>query len=128
MTSSTAGTAITPEELAPAPPEVKRYERQKLLAQVASSAVSVAALTVLAFGAGPALDRAVRSITGPGPWPRLVALAVLYGAALEALALPAAFWSGFVLEHRYGLSNETLVVWLFDSHPPIRQRLALAAP
>jgi STE24 endopeptidase len=91
---------------------VKRYERQKLLAQVASSAVSLAALVLLAFAAGPALDRAVRGLTGPSPWLRLAVLTVLYGAALEALALPAAFWSGFVLEHRYGLSNETFGAWL----------------
>jgi STE24 endopeptidase len=112
MTVSTTGTVVTLQELEPAPPQVKRYERQKLLAQVASGAGSLAALTALAVGAGPALDRAVRGLTGPGPWLRLVMLAVFYGAALELLTLSAAFWSGFVLEHRYGLSNETFGAWL----------------
>src|SRR5262250_1837235 len=107
MTPSTTAAAVTLPELEPAPPEVKGYERQKLLGQVASSAVSLAALTVMALAVGPALDRGVRGLTGPGPWPRLVPLAVVYGATLELLALPLAFWYGFVLEHRYGLSNET---------------------
>jgi len=112
MTPSTTATAVTPLELELASPGVKLYERQKLLGQVAAGAVSLAALALLAFAAGPALDRGVRGLTGPGPWLRLAVLAVLYGAALEALALPAAFWSGFVLEHRYGLSNETFGAWL----------------
>ena len=112
MTPSTTAAAVTLPEVEPAPPEVKRYERQKLLGQVASSAVSLAALAVLALGAGPAFDRGVRGLTGPGPWLRLVVLAVIYGATLELLALPLAFWSGFVLEHRYRLSNETFGGWL----------------
>jgi STE24 endopeptidase len=112
MTPSTTAATVTLLELEPAPPEVKRYEQQKLIAQVVSGAVSLAALAVLALGAGPALDRGVRGLTGPGPWLRLVVLAVVYGATLELLALPLAFWSGFLLEHRYRLSNETFGGWL----------------
>src|SRR5262249_40061934 len=50
--------------------------------------------------------------TGSSPWSRLVVLAFLYAASLELLTLPFEFWSGFILEHRYGLSNQSLAGWI----------------
>jgi STE24 endopeptidase len=32
---------------------------------------------------------------------------------MEALLLPLAYWSGFVLEHRFGLSNQSFVRWVW---------------
>jgi STE24 endopeptidase len=39
---------------------------------------------------------------------------ILLSIANEVIALPLAFYSGFMLERRYGLSTETLGGWLFD--------------
>jgi STE24 endopeptidase len=100
-------------ELEATPPEVKRYERQKLTVSVASLLVSLAALVLLAVLAGPWLGRAVRSRTGDSPWLQLVVLGFLYAVVLELLQLPLSFYGGFVLEHRYGLSNQTLARWVW---------------
>src|SRR5258708_35860025 len=94
------------------PPEVKRYQQQKLTATVSSLIVSLAFLIVMALWGGPLLDGFVRRWTGSGPWLRLVALAFVYAVGLELLTLPFDFCSGFVLEHRYGLSNQTLAGWM----------------
>ena len=99
--------------LEPTPPDVKRYQRLKLIASVASLLLTLAAVAVAALGVGPRINDAVASAVGDGPWARLVGLAAVYGVALEVLTLPLAFWSGFVLEHRYGLSNQTLPRWLW---------------
>src|SRR5262249_96969 len=105
-------TPMTPE-LETTPAEVKRYQRQKLWATVGSVVLNLTLLALLGLLAGPALDRAVRPWTGDSPWPRLVVLAFPYGVAVELPTLPLDFWSGFVLEHRYGLSNQTLGGWVW---------------
>jgi STE24 endopeptidase len=110
--------SLTPDSrfLIPAedtPPEVKRYQRQKLIASIASLVVSLAYLTVAAFWLGPILNRSIEGWIGDNPWLRLVVLAFLYAAGLEILGLPFDFWSGFVLEHRYQLSNQTLGRWVW---------------
>src|SRR5207302_1671926 len=100
-------TIAAPLTLPQPPPEVKRYQRQKLLAHLAAAVLSLAFLLVMAGVGAPALDPWLRSWLGEGPWLRLLAMAAVLGVGLEVLTLPLAFWSGYVLEHRYQLSNQT---------------------
>lgn len=100
-------------ELEPTPPEVKQYHRQKLIGSVASLLLTLAFLIALAFGGGLELDHWLRRWTGDNRWLRLVGMAFLVAAGLEVLTLPFDFWSGFVLEHRYQLSNQTLPRWIW---------------
>jgi STE24 endopeptidase len=99
--------------LEPASPEVKRYQRQKLTVTVIATVLGIAAVALMAFWGGPRLNGLVEEWLGEGRWLRLVALAFVYAAGLELLTLPLDFWSGFVLEHRYRLSNQTLRGWLW---------------
>jgi STE24 endopeptidase len=101
----------TTAELESTPPEVKRYQREKLTAGILSLVLSLALLAVMALWAGPTLDQFLRRWVGDNRWLRLVALACVYAAASELLTLPLHFWSGFVLEHRYHLSNQSLGRW-----------------
>jgi STE24 endopeptidase len=100
-------------QLEPTSPEVKRYQRQKLTAQLASMILSLAILGFMALWGGPALDRLLRPWLGDNRWIRLIGLAFVYAAGLELLTLPLDFWSGFILEHRYHLSNQTLLGWIW---------------
>src|SRR5262249_36129172 len=99
-------------DLEPAPPEVKRYQRQKLTAALGNTLLSLGFLAVMALWLGPQLDSWLRSWLGDNPWLRLLAVAAAVGVGLELLTLPLTFWSGFVLEHRYGLSNQPLGQWV----------------
>jgi STE24 endopeptidase len=110
MTTSEA--AVIPE-LETTPPEVKRYHRQKLLVEVSSFGVVLAFVGVMAVTGGTALDRLVRSILGDNYWLRLIGLGFLYAVALELLGLPFRYYSSFVLEHRYELSNQTFSRWVW---------------
>jgi hypothetical protein len=87
-------------ELEPTSAEVKRYERQKLLATVASMLLTLAVVAFMALVGGPYLDQFIRGWTGDSRWVRLIVLGFVYAAGVELLTLPLAFWSGFVLEHR----------------------------
>ncbi len=100
-------------QLEATPPEVKRYQRLKLTASICSIILSLTFLITMALLVGPALDQFVRSLIGDNRWLRLIALAFVYAASLELLTLPLSFWSGFILEHRYQLSNQTLPRWLW---------------
>jgi STE24 endopeptidase len=92
--------------------EVKRYQRQKLTAHVAAVALGIAYTAFLAFWAGPHIDAWLRSWLGDSPWLRLVGIMVTFGGGLELLTLPLDFWSGYTLEHRFHLSNQTLFGWV----------------
>jgi STE24 endopeptidase len=99
--------------LEPTPPEVKRYQRQKLIATLLNTLLGLAFLLVLALLVGPRLDAALRAWLGDARLPRLIAVAFVCGVGLELLTLPLSFWSGYILEHRYQLSNQTLGRWLW---------------
>jgi STE24 endopeptidase len=100
-------------ELEHASPEVKHYERLKLTASIVSLVLTLIALALAALWLGPHLDAWLRGIIGDNRWFRLTSIGFVYAAALEILLLPIAFWSGFVLEHRFGLSNQTFAKWLW---------------
>jgi STE24 endopeptidase len=94
-------------------PEVKRYQRLKLAASIGSLLVSLAFLVIMALGGGPWLNHVVESLVGDNAWLRLIALAFVYAVSLELLTLPFDFWSSYILEHRYHLSNQTLGRWVW---------------
>ena len=99
-------------ELETASPEVKRYQRQKITVILVNSTLSLGWMALLGFVIGPGLTAQYP------PFPeerllRLLASAALLGVTLEILTFPLDFYSGFVLEHRYQLSNQTLARWLW---------------
>jgi STE24 endopeptidase len=111
--SSAGADTLSATDLEPTPPEVKRYQRQKLTARLAGLLLSLAGLAALALLVGPRLDPLLDATVGSSPWLRLIAVAVVVGLALEVLTLPLDFYSSYVLEHRYQLSNQTLRAWLW---------------
>ena len=63
----------------------------------------------MAFVVGPALGRQTSDWS---EWLRLLASAAVLGLTLELVSFPLSFYSGFILEHRFHLSNQTLAGWL----------------
>jgi STE24 endopeptidase len=94
-----------------------RYQRLKRQADVASLAWSVLLLAGLMLSGGSVALRewaqSAASAVPPG-WSDVV-LVALYVSAVATLneigGLPLAFYSGFFLERRYGLSNEPFTAW-----------------
>jgi STE24 endopeptidase len=101
-------------DLEPTPPEVKRYQKQKLTAALAKTILSLAFLAVLGIWLGPSLGSWLTDIFGYRDWLRLLIMAAVTGIGMEVLTLPIAFWSGFILEHRYQLSNQTPRGWIWQ--------------
>jgi STE24 endopeptidase len=98
-----------------------RYHRLKRRASIASLAWSILLLGGLLWtGASGTLRDVAESIAArlvTGAWVGAVAILV-YVLQLTALneigGMPVAFYSGFLVERRYGLSNEKVGRWLFD--------------
>jgi len=97
-----------------------RYQRLKRQASVASLGWSVVLFTGLLWsGLSVTLRSAAESVAAslatPGSRAGVVILyAVLLSLVNEMGSLPISFYSGFVLERRYGLSNERFGGWLRD--------------
>jgi STE24 endopeptidase len=100
------------DELELASPDIKRYQRLKITIIVLSAIVSFAWLAVLAFALGPTLGTQYTDWVGDNPWLRLLASAAFLGVTLEILTFGLDFYSSYVLEHQYQLSNQTLSGWL----------------
>ncbi len=98
---------MTPDQLA----ETKRYGRQQLFCDLIDRAVDLMFLTVAAFLIAIPLDRWLADSVVSSRWIRL---AVVFGivTGLHALAsFPISFYSGHVVEHRYGLSRQSFGRW-----------------
>jgi STE24 endopeptidase len=105
--------ALSPTELEATPREVKDYQRRKLVCRLINLVLTLGVLGVLALLAGPGVDHALTPWLGPQRWLRLIGVAVFVGVVMELVTLPCDFWSGFILEHRYQLSNQTLGGWIW---------------
>ena|SRR5262245_47498493 len=102
--------------------KASRYHRLKRWSHVASLAWTLVLFAgLLATGGSIALrdaaERVAASIVGQGGWHAAVTVVVYVGFLLllnEIGGLPVSLYSGFVLEHRYGLSKEPAGRWFID--------------
>ncbi len=115
--------------------KASRYHRLKRLANALALAWGVALLTVLLATGLTLRLRAVADLAAPGPpgsvsarLAGIIVYVILLSLLNEAGSLPLAFYSGFLLERRYGLSTERLSAWLRDQAKSVALGLALAVP
>jgi STE24 endopeptidase len=105
------------------------YHRQRRRAAVLSVLLAGVWLgALLVSNASVRLRELAQGITGSGAAaPSTIAV---YACALallqDALGLPLAWYRGFALEHRYGLSSESLGAWAWDHFKATVIALALA--
>ena len=112
MSTPTANEQLSETELEPTPPEVKRYQREKLILRILSVFAGLGVLVGFVF-AMPILDDVLTLILSENNWLRLLGTAILLGLVNELIALPIDFYSGYVLEHRYQLSTQTFRAWVW---------------
>jgi len=100
-----------------------RYQRLKRHTSVASVCWTLVLFAALLVSGGSV---AIRNLAGTGP------LAIVFYVTIllllnEVGSLPMAFYSGYVLERRYGLSRESFGRWLVDQIKSFAIGLVLAA-
>jgi STE24 endopeptidase len=94
--------------------ESKRYELRKYAVAFASFALNIGVLIyVLQSGLTLRLRDFAASVSA-SPWITVAIYVAVLGGALKIIQLPLGFYSGYVMEHQFGLSRETLWGWTKD--------------
>ncbi len=104
----------TPElTMETASPEVKHYQRLKISALLLGSGLGLGWLAVVAIFLGPSIGAWLSEHLSENRWLKLVAMAGFLGVTFDCLTLPLDFCSGYLVEHRFQLSNQTLAGWFW---------------
>lgn len=88
------------------PPQAKPYQRVKLTCSVIGTGIFLLYAGLWVCWGGDAILRWTDS-----RWLGLLCFAGLFGLVLEVLTLPLDYFADFVVEHRFGLSNQTRWRW-----------------
>src|SRR4029450_7358550 len=113
-------TVIDPERQKQAK-EYARIRRRLWLVDTIFSAIY--ALLWLFLGWAPSLRDWLTSFTS-NPWLLVAFFVAIFGGIYSVINLPLSYYSGFVLPHRFGQSNQTLKDWIMDQI----KGLAIGAP
>jgi STE24 endopeptidase len=90
----------------------RSYHRPLYLAAVAGIALDLGLLALLSF---TVLGDRLYASTGGGPWwVRCLLFSLCVLALTAALRLPIAFWAGYLHEHQWALSTQSLGSWSRD--------------
>ncbi|MBI84337.1 MAG: hypothetical protein CMJ81_14150 [Planctomycetaceae bacterium] len=101
---------MTEEQLA----EAKRYSGEELKCNLADKAIDLLFLSVVALMLARPLDNWLRESLGlENLWLRLAAMYLVVTCAHFCVSFPLSFYSGHLLEHKYGLSHQTFRAWLW---------------
>lgn len=112
--------------------KASKYHRLRRRADLTGTAVAGLLLLALSFGGGSQRLRELSAAIGqwvPGGFEEAVTVALLtimLLIVLQMVELPFAYYQGFQLEHRYGLSTQTFGHWLTDQAKGMLVGLVLA--
>ena len=96
------------------PGRAKAYSRTKLIAGVSSSIISFLVLVLLVW---LELTRHIADwawAIGSHRYLALLLFTAIVGLLQAFTTLPISFYSGYVVEHRYSLSNQSLGQWAWE--------------
>lgn len=89
----------------------KSYSRQKHRMAVTGLLLPPFILFFFLFIGLPAFFKDITASLSPNIYLNLIIFSMLIGAACYIVNLPFNYYSGFILEHRFSLSNQTLKDW-----------------
>ncbi|WKZ41856.1 MAG: M48 family metallopeptidase [Anaerolineales bacterium] len=101
--------------------EYARIRRRLWLVDTALSAVYMLAWIVLGWSISL---RAWIASFAADDWSLIAIFVIIFGGVFSLVTLPLGYYSGFVLPHRFGQSNQTLKDWIIDR----LKGLAIGAP
>ena len=95
-------------------PENHEYQRIRVVLNLLSPLVGVAAGLLLLFTGLAQRFRDFARARARGRWGRVLVFFTLYSLAMFVVLLPLAWYDDFALEHRFGLTDQTLSAWGAD--------------
>jgi Zn-dependent protease with chaperone function len=95
-------------------PENRAYQRIRVALAVVSPLVGIVlGLLLLVTGVSQRM-RDLAHARAKGHWARVLVFFTLYSVIMTLLLLPLDWYAGFSLEHRFGLSTQSLGAWALD--------------
>src|SRR5690606_23353513 len=91
--------------------EYARIRRRLWLVDTALSAVYM--LAWIFFGWSISLRAWIASFAADD-WSLVAIFVIIFGGVFSLITLPIGYYSGFVLPHRFGQSNQSLKDWIID--------------
>src|SRR5690348_14566028 len=94
--------------------EPRRYESIKHIVGISKFVLDVLVLVLLLTSGWPVRIRAIAETAVQSQWLIVIIYMAIVGAILKAIDLPFSFYSGYILEHQFGLSRQSLAGWMKD--------------
>lgn len=93
----------------------KKYENVKLiLDSVNGTLLPIAFCVILFFSGGSVLLSGLLNSVTDSYWISLWLYLVVFVIILQLVAMPLSFYSGFIVDHKFSLSTQTLQGWVVD--------------
>ena len=94
--------------------EPKRYESIKHIVSIAEFVIDALLLIYFLTSGWSLRIRNLAESVSASEWVTVMMYVLIFGAVFKIVDLPLAFYSGYVLEHRFGLSRQTFWGWMKD--------------
>ncbi|HTR82178.1 MAG TPA: M48 family metallopeptidase [Bacteroidota bacterium] len=108
--------------------QAKKYNRTKLTLSLIGTALSFfLAVFILASGVSVWLEKLAYACTS-FPYLALLLFTLFFALINGLFSSPLRFYSGFILEHRYNLSNQTFLQWLWEQTKAALVSIPIAVP
>jgi len=108
--------------------ESKKYNRIKIILSVTDIVLTIVMLSLLAWSGVSPLIAGLVSGFFSNEYLKFMAFLLTAGAGFSVIGLPLDFYGGYVLEHRFGLSNQTVLKWTAEKIKAAAVSLVLGAP
>ncbi len=106
----------------------KRYARIKVRLGVLDLALDLASMAVLAFSGLATLLAGLVGAHFPGETLQFLAFVAVAGLGFALLDLPLDLYASYFLEHRFGLSTQTIGGWIMDRVKALMLTVAIGTP
>ncbi len=106
----------------------KEYNKIKIRLSIADLILSLGGISVLAFSALSPNAALFSKSLNANPYIQFLIFAAILGTAFSLLGFPLDFYSGFILEHRFGLSNQTFLRWAWEKLKGTAVSLTIGIP
>jgi len=108
--------------------KAKKYEKIKLGLSISETVISLALILVFVISGLSAQLRDFVYESYNNPYLRLIIFIGISGAGFSILTFPFSYIGGFWLEHRYNLSNQSFLAWIWEQIKALLVGIVLFLP
>jgi STE24 endopeptidase len=108
-------------------PNEKQYNKIKLRLSIIDLVLDLLLVTVLAFSGISIFIAGLASVTG-NIYGNFLVFIMIIGVCFSVIGLPFDFYGSYIVEHRFGLSNQTILKWIWERVKSTAVSLIIGVP